>query len=60
MASELSRRQLLKLAAAVPAAAGFVRPEAEVEGVNAGLVLKRILESVPVPKEAQPAPAEPG
>ena len=38
----------------------IVRPEAEVEGVNASLVLKRILESVPVPKEAQPAASEPG
>ena len=33
----------------------IVRPEAEVEGVNAQAVLQRILESVAVPKDAQPA-----
>jgi MoxR-like ATPase len=31
----------------------IVRPESEVEGVTAAIVLRRILESVPVPKEAE-------
>jgi len=35
----------------------IVRPEAEVEGVTAEVVLRRVLESVPVPKDAvQPQP----
>jgi MoxR-like ATPase len=39
----------------------IVRPEAEVEGVTADNVLRRILESVAVPKDAAPPPAaEPG
>ncbi|MDQ6766502.1 MAG: MoxR family ATPase [Candidatus Eremiobacteraeota bacterium] len=39
----------------------IVRPEAEVEGVSADIVLRRILESVPVPKDAtQTTVAEPG
>jgi len=36
----------------------IVRPEAEIEGLSTGDVLKRVLDSVPVPKEAKPAPPE--
>jgi MoxR-like ATPase len=36
----------------------IVRPEAEVEGVTAAIVLRRILESVPVPKEASERPGD--
>jgi MoxR-like ATPase len=36
----------------------IVRPEAEIEGLTAVAVVKRVLNSVPVPKEAKPAPSE--
>jgi MoxR-like ATPase len=36
----------------------IVRPEAEIEGLTASEVVKRVLESVPVPKEATPTPSE--
>lgn len=35
----------------------IVRPEAEVEGVSASAIVERVLQAVPVPKEAQPDPA---
>jgi MoxR-like ATPase len=38
----------------------IVRPEAEVEGVTATAIVERVLQAVPVPKEAQPEPAATG
>jgi len=38
----------------------IVRPEAEVEGVSASAIVERVLQAVPVPKEAQPDPAATG
>jgi MoxR-like ATPase len=38
----------------------IVRPEAEVEGVSASAIVERVLQAVPVPKEAQPDPATTG
>ena len=36
----------------------IVRPEAEIEGLSSLDVVKRVLDSVPVPKESKPAPPE--
>ncbi|HLJ84184.1 MAG TPA: MoxR family ATPase [Candidatus Eremiobacteraceae bacterium] len=38
----------------------IVRPEAEVEGVTATAIVERVLQAVPVPKEAQPDPTAAG
>jgi MoxR-like ATPase len=38
----------------------IVRPEAEVEGVSAAAIVERVLQAVPVPKEAQPDPSATG
>ena len=36
----------------------IVRPEAEIEGLSSADVVKRVLDSVPVPKESKPAASE--